>query len=682
MPKMDDATIQLNVNSEISVAAKHSSSRGERRQEAWDRYAGKKLGNEVKGRSRFITREVLDTVEWMMPYFMRTFASGDSKVILEIKGQEPIAGQAVMEKIQTDMADNTPTQFVLFYQWIKDALISDTAVVKTGWLLDQETLKVDFDTLNEQQMQVLNNDPEVQVESAEVAYGFTGVEFKNVVAKVKKTIENRIYAENTPHWEFIAVKRARDVNDDHPKGHITKVSVDYLKRIHRAYSTKKKPFFKESALKELSENAGSAHQYGEMDSQRNAYLDDDDTGPGDIPKSEKGGRAIVDLVEWYTQLDVDGDGYLEKIVCWMADKKLLGWEINKDKVIPFSIAKPIIAPYKFYGISYADLLIEIQNLKTMLLRRILDNFDYTNSGRWLVSPNAQVDLNALLTNAPGEVIFGDPDGVTDLTPKPFQPGSLSILEYVEGMRENRTGVTRYNTGMGEHPIGDTATGFIGQQSAAMQRLEHTARVIAETGIADFYKKCTIHYQNNINKPFVVKVNGEDMQITPEMLKGKVVARVTMGVEATVGFQEAQKIEKVVSVLVNMNGMFPGLLTPEKIHNIARRYVKSMGFGQIDDFVAGLKEYVTSYTQTQQQTAEMQQKEMDFEKRLKELELNLKGEDIQSRATAARDKTVQEEISDRRRNELGLKKIEQAREKTILQNMTEAFNRMNEEKKPA
>ena len=45
----------------------------------WDRYYGKKLGNERKGHSKYIDRSVMDTIEWMLPHFIRTFASGDPK---------------------------------------------------------------------------------------------------------------------------------------------------------------------------------------------------------------------------------------------------------------------------------------------------------------------------------------------------------------------------------------------------------------------------------------------------------------------------------------------------------------------------------------------------------------------------------------------------------------------------
>ena len=38
-----------------------------KRIEKWDRYYGRPLGNEVKGRSKYMSRDLLETVEWIMP---------------------------------------------------------------------------------------------------------------------------------------------------------------------------------------------------------------------------------------------------------------------------------------------------------------------------------------------------------------------------------------------------------------------------------------------------------------------------------------------------------------------------------------------------------------------------------------------------------------------------------------
>lgn len=993
MPKQNSSMsfdeIERLATKEIEVAQENNTQRSGKREKSWDRYYGRKLGNEVKGRSQFITRDLLETIESILPFLIKLFASGDSKIEIEIKGQEPWVGKALMTKIQLDLGNSTPCLFSLFYQWFKDALISDTAFVKVAWDLDQENVNIEFDELPAEQMQQLAEDPDVKITQAgEVVVSEQGVFFTDVKAQVKKTIKDTLYAENTPHWEFLVGKKSRSMNDEHGKGQHTEVTVDYLKRINRARKGKE-PYFKN--LDKL-ESGESKSQIETADSEKSSYMDE----PSSIPiEVEKGPKAPVELVEWYTRLDTDGDGYLEDVVCYVGNGHLLRWELNEDEFIPFSALSPIIDCYKFHGISYSDLLIEIQNLNTMLFRRILDNFDFQNSGRWLKDPNSAIDTYALLNNIPGSVITGKLDGLKDISPEPFNPSCLSILEYVASIKENRTGITKYNQGtdandlnkmldintpvpmadgtyktMGDvsngdiiiggdgkptivieaHPIamadkayditfasgetvtacdahlwqaqtdndrrynktqivdtstiverristpsgtkiwtiprllrphfskqntklpldpyilgawlgdghlhrsrittaddyvlsrfklwadktghivkehsyqnsgkaktyditsskilerdtktqqfknkgglrhalctmgvmngsegkdktirkhipevyftashhdrmellrglmdtdgchhsnalviftqkkgslsrdvvrlieslggwpsvcvthpGDwaredcdyvninftlpdnpfntpekagkfvpsersqdhqyinsakevapcfmrcltvdnkdglycvgkrftvthnTAHGIAMIQSAAMQRLELIGRIFAEIGVKDFYRKCVLLYQNYLRQPFIAKVLGQEKQITPDMIQGQVQTTVNMGVVASVGQEEADKIERILGVLFKVNELFPGLLTPESVHNLMARYITASGFNNVDDFIGDIQQYVQKMMESQKQQSEMQQKMMELEQHFRELELQFKGQDSQTKA---------------------------------------------------
>jgi len=642
--------IEKDVTTEIDAAEEYSRKRSPRRETSWDRYYGRKLGNEVKGRSQFITREVMDTIEWMMPYFIRTFASGSPKVDLTIEGQDAWIGKALMDKIQIDLSDSSPNIFVLFYQWFKDALVSDTAFVKTSWRLDQEEVNMKFDKLPAQFMQTLSEDPDVTITNpGQLSIDeMTGIAFEGVAAKVKKTLKDGLYAENTPHWEFLADPKSRDVNDEYGKGHKTEVTVDYLKRVNRAWSKDGEKFFRN--LEEL-EDGKSGSDIDE--SEEINYMGKDANEDG---KTEIGPKSPVKFIEWYTRLDVDGDGYLEDIVCYLGNDFLLGWQENDDEFIPFSALKPIIDNYKFYGISYADLLIEIQNLKTMLFRRILDNFDFQNSGRWLKDPGSAIDSAQLLNNSPGSVITGKKDGLVDLTPAPFNPGVLTILEYVDTIKENRTGVTAYNQGMDSGSLNQTATGIVRIQSAAMQRMELIGRIFAEVGLKDFYSKCVLLYQKYLKKSFIARVHGTEKEVSRDMIQGRVKCRVNMGVTASVGAEEAQKLVQIMAMLFKLHEMFPGLLTPEKVHNLARRYITSYGFQEADDFIASLDEYMEqskAITDQHGKQAQLQEQMMLMQQKLSEMEVMIKKKGVEIKEK----KVTQDGI-------LGKMEIEQEREESI------------------
>jgi hypothetical protein len=204
------------------------------------------------------------------------------------------------------------------------------------------------------------------------------------------------------------------------------------------------------------------------------------------------------------------------------------------------------------------------------------------------------------------------------------------------------------------------------QSASMQRLELIGRIFAETGLKDFYRKCVILYQKHMRQPFVTKIRGVEEEVTPEMIQGAVYARVNMGVEATIGVQEAQKIERMLQVLFSMNQQFPGLLTPEKIHNISRKYITSMGFKQVDDFISDMQKYMQDFQQAQQANAQMQQQMMQMQAQLKQMELSLKDKEIGQEGQLRGAEIELDKIKDARKYDLGVKKVEAGKEKAMLQ----------------
>ena len=63
----------------------------ERRTENLKRYEGELIGDERFGRSQVITRDVLETVEGVMPFFMRVFYSTDDVVKFEPVGDDAVS---------------------------------------------------------------------------------------------------------------------------------------------------------------------------------------------------------------------------------------------------------------------------------------------------------------------------------------------------------------------------------------------------------------------------------------------------------------------------------------------------------------------------------------------------------------------------------------------------------------
>jgi hypothetical protein len=580
----------------------------------WDRYYGRPLGNERKGRSKFMSRDVMETVEWIMPSLLSTFVSSDPKVEIIIEGQPASTGKALMQKIQDDLNDNEErSMYVLFYQWFKDALVSDTAFLSPSWNVDMQSISHRFPQLDRQQIIAISSAPDVQIE--EYTDNGDGT-YSDVDIMMEEMLGEKVEVDNIPHWDVLVSKDAKYINDEYGKGYNSKVTFDYLLRTNDEYQ--------ESDGEDFFVGLDKLRYYLSHDrtidsSEYSSYMDgaEDSSSINSVSvvgsEEELSQKQTLTVTQWYTRYDVNRDGMLENIKCWVAeDEVLLRWELNDDDAIMLCALSPIIDCYKLFGIAYSELISDIQNLKTMVIRRILDNFDFSTLGRTFYRPGAKIPIRELLQNVPGDALPIDPNDMKTEYPQPFDSRVLQLIEYADSTKENRTGSTRYNQGTDAESLNKTATGMDMIQQAGQKRIDMVARLFAETGIRDFYKKCAMLYQKNLTEPFTIRILGEDIQVTPQMLQGKIKCKVNLGVEAQIGMMEAKKVQGIVAFLSGLNQIFPGILGPKQIHNLSTKFVAQMGNKQPEEYVATMEEFIKSLEVTQKQAQAAQQFEQSIE----------------------------------------------------------------------
>jgi hypothetical protein len=113
----------------------------------------------------------------------------------------------------------------------------------------------------------------------------------------------------------------------------------------------------------------------------------------------------------------------------------------------------MIMPHRHIGRSYADLTMDIQLIKSTLIRGQLDNMYLANNGRYAISD--RVNLDDMLTSRPGGIVRveGDPmSGIMPLSHPPLPASSFGMVEYMDSMKEKRTGITAYNQGLDSNSV--------------------------------------------------------------------------------------------------------------------------------------------------------------------------------------------------------------------------------------
>ena len=158
--------------------------------------------------------------------------------------------------------------------------------------------------------------------------------------------------------------------------------------------------------------------------------------------------------------------------------------------IPFAAMTPVPVTHRFFGRSVADLVLDIQRIKTALLRGMLDNLYLRNHPRVEVAeqfagPNT---LDDLLVSRPGGVVrVRQPGGIAWQEVPDVTPSIYPALDYFDTVREMRTGVTRQSQGVDANALQNQSATAVAQAfSLSQAKMKLIAKILAETGIRDMF----------------------------------------------------------------------------------------------------------------------------------------------------------------------------------------------------
>jgi len=607
------------------------------REQAMQYYYGLPFGNEVEGRSQYVDSTVQDTIEWIKPSLMRVFASGDEMVKFNPHGPEDVA----MAEQATDYVNYVFTKdnpgWEILYSWFTDALLSKNGIVKVWWDDYEEWNREEYRGLNEMEFEALLADPSVEVlehtEYEDVEYAAEQVEqtpmgvgeqaevagamLHDVVIQ-RQDYGGKIKIENVPPSEFLIARESKNIQDSRFVCHRV---LKTLSELREMYPDEKL---------EVEDLTGGGQDMADFSSERLERFAFDKSaeyweGWGDPTYGEDGLRTYW-LHESFLRTDYDGDGITElRKVCTVGDTVLQNDEIDS---IPFVSITPIKIPHKFFGMSVADLVMDLQLMKSTLMRNLMDNMYNQNFGRYAVL-EGQANLDDLLTQRPGGVVrVKSPNAVTPLTTPPLEPYSFQMLEYLDGVRESRAGVSRMSQGMNENALTShtTATAVNAVMTAAQSRVELIARNFAETGVKDLMTTIYELLHKNQDKKRVVRLRNEWVPVRPDVWRDKYDCTVSVALGSGNKDQQMMHLSQMIQFASEaMKGGLP-IVNAQNMYNLGATLVKAMGFQNVDDFLTN-----PSTTPPQPPQPDPQQQIDQMEMQLKQKELEIKAADVQVKA---------------------------------------------------
>lgn len=565
--RLTDSQILARAQQEVtSTIGRWGSEISNERAAALDYYLGEQYGDEVDGRSQVITREVMETVEWILPSLVRIFCDADNLVVFDPVGPED-EEQADQETEVVNYVYWKQNQgFYNTYTALKDALLSKTGILKVWWEDGSKEEREEYKNITDVGLMQLMQDPSIKREPIDIEQNEDGT--FNASFKANKN-RGKVCIMPVPPEEFGV---SRDASSPYAK--------DATACYHRVKKTKSE-LIQAGYDRELVNSLPTSDDVDTPEQIARDRLDDE-------------GMAVVYtkdeywITECYFYADRDGDDIDELLkVTYAGDPDGGGsatlLDVEEVDRIPFCTATPVILTHKFYGLSIADLTMDLQHIKSTLLRQVLDNTYLANNSRTVVNDEF-VNMDDLLTSRPGGVIRvrGEQPVNAYLNPLPHSPlpaETFPLMEYVDQQIKQRTGVGDEVAGLDKNSLANVNTGVAAlAYDAARMKIELIARVISEILFVPLFKDIHEILSKNQDQPLTLKLRNQWTPVNPGEWRERenITVKVGMGNASRerriMGMQEIIKLQQSYV----QAGALGKLVMPEQIWMANKELSKAMG----------------------------------------------------------------------------------------------------------
>ena len=536
-------------------------------------YFGEPFGNENPDQSKIVMREVYAVIEWIKPMLMKVFF-GSEKVLEFTPNSADDVKQAEQEtKYINHVVQQRNDGFLIFMSWFTDALL-----LKNGYVLAYYDERVDvsedtYEGVDADTLSLLMEERDIEILEQEID-GADEFGSDTYTLKLRtKTDKGRVCIRPMPP-ERIKIDAAHE-------------SVSLKEARYVRYRERQTI----SSLRELGfdvpdDIADGSDKNDEHDRlmettrrQRTSRYDPDkDDDDPDMASRE------VDVDTCWIRIDFDGDGIAELRRVIKVGSTVLYNEV--DGMICLVSLTPTIIAHRHQGMSIADAVMDIQEIKSMLARGYIDNIFLANNGRYFIDED-RVNLDDMLVSRPGGVVRVE-GGVANAV-QPFQHPILGTaviqsLEYMDNVLENRTGASpRVLQGQSfdGNAINKTATGINTIMSSVMSRIELIARIFAETGVRDLYMIVHGLTLKHNRKQDVFELLGEYVPVDVRTWETREQMTIHVGLGSGDKTERIQGLQMLITAQQSLMAM--GLCGPDEIYNSLAKLTELIGFKDIQSF---------------------------------------------------------------------------------------------------
>lgn len=664
----------------------HQGELGVRARMAWEYYYGRLPEPVTSGSSAWVDRSVWEAVNGTLQELVSVFTSGESAVRFAPMDRTDAEGAIAATKLVNKILLRDNQGYNVLHDAFKECLVTRNSFIKRYWGHDKETIIETFEDLTKEELdlylaQLEGDIDEFTTEEHSDESGKLTGKFSGQVVYTKK--KEGVRVEFVP-FEYVLVEpTATSLHDS-----------NYI--AHRIRKTKEELIdmgFNEETIEGLNP-ASSDIEAGVVANARINNLSplnvSDVLSTGD-EKADK-----VWLHENYIRTSVLGP--LEILQVFTIHNQII--EVNRVNEYPFETFTPFPIPGTLWGESVYDITKDIQDLNTTLIRGIIDNIMNANFRRYQAVKGAY-DRASLLNNRPGGVV--EVQAINTVVPFEYHqlPNGISdLLQYVEGKKEERTGVSKIGQGLDPAVFkNDNAYATVNMMmSAAQNRLRMVARNIAQRGMMELMRGIYELVRLNETKPITVETSKGSIQVNPKQLP----PRDKMIVAVAVGDSERKERAQALQAAMMMFNQVPQMtqyFQPENAYFMAAQTLESMGIYDVENFLTPadqlpppqpnpteqaqlqlLQEQIKSVqAQTQKLVSDVmaEQAKMEFEQTRAADEYQMKREESLSNQDKMADDHLLEQkkiLLEARRLDLEEKKLELKRQELLMEAQLEVAQR--------
>ena len=585
------ATMQTELDSALGWAGTRLS---EARRQNLNEYFGNQRGDEVEGRSQVVSRSTFEQVEWFLPPIMEMFTAGP-EVVNYVPNNEKETEEADQRSAAGNYVWKREGGFMFLLTALKDAAIEKNGIGKVWYDTNPaEGVIEQYEGKSFEELNAILADPNTEIRATtawrpleegkpydqgqEVSLdGINPEELPSLyfdVTAVRKNNTGRVRLENIPPEDFWINRDARSLDHETCRalGERRQVSGSDLVRL--------------GLDPELVARIPTANSVGATtDQNRIVRSSQDDGNPFAFGTRTDSERQLY-VIEGYLLVDRDGDGISE----WW--RVIAGGEYGQLFLHaepcdghPYVSYTPIPIPHRFYGLAIADVTSDIQNRETSLERQYFDSLYLATDPRNVVfsqgvgdAATPMVNLDQLMQAVPGGYIEEYERGA--LRPYEQKNNAAEILpgfEYLDGIKNRRTGISPESMGVDASAISKHVYGAMVQQTGAQRRIVLMARIAAEQFVTRAFKLIDRCLRRHHSQEMMIQLRGKWIATSPAEWGSDMDCEIAVGLGHGSRMERAADAEAIAEVQARLlEGGFARLVSEENLYASALNIAEARG----------------------------------------------------------------------------------------------------------